>query len=68
MKAAISLLALSLAASLAGQAQRPQLANIRQENGAYCPLFLPLGSSHERPSAFTWLLEARASAKRLAAG
>ena len=30
MKAAISLLALSLAASLAGQAQRPQLANIRQ--------------------------------------
>ena len=26
---------------------------LRHENGAYCPLFLPLESSHVKPSAWT---------------
>src|SRR5207244_12604347 len=41
---------------------------LRQAKGANCPLFLPVVSSHERPSAWTWLFVACASANRSAAG
>src|SRR5438876_6609335 len=36
-----------------------------QENGAYCPLFLPVTSSHARPSACTWLFAADRKSTRL---
>src|SRR5205085_8776944 len=39
-----------------------------QEKGAYWPLFLPVTSSHARPSACTWLFEACASVNVSAAG
>lgn len=41
---------------------------LRQENGAYCPLFLPVASSHAKPSACTRLFDACANATRSAAG
>src|SRR5207247_6160020 len=58
------------------QGQRPRTKDgrgahgpyARHSNGAYWPLFVPVVSFHDRPSAFTWLRDACARSTRSLAG